>query len=579
MPPREPGSSVDPLDDARGRDQAASNASTPECRLAVAARRSTPSRQRRRLDRLLLASLSASLSASLFVSLLAGLLASLLAGCVYLPRAGLGPENDLPTASGTGRVCAAIGGCTAVDQPTATPQRGHLVWDPRAALDWRLAMIDGAESSIDLQYFVWKDRSGDLLLLRLLAAADRGVRVRLLIDDIHTAGQSSLLRTIDTHPRIAVRVFNPFQLRLGGRLWLTRVLEFSIDGNRLNHRMHNKLMVTDQAVALLGGRNIGDEYFGLSRHADFFDADIALGGEVVGELSAGFDQYWHSRWVYGVDQLLDLLPVRSSLERLRRRMERRLDRRAQFRALLEPVDWGAVLGQLRDGRPIEHAQVLIDRPELGWFASPDSSVAPLTAVGAAVQREALVVSPYFVLTSGLRALVADYAARGVDVTLITNSLGSTDVTLAHAVYEHDRRALLQAGVGLHEFRADARRQGKRTALAADRHVLHGKFFVLDRERVYVGSLNLDPRSLRKNTELGVVLTSPSLAADLAALFDTLRDPGAAWRVTLEDGGGYRWTSAEQSVVRPPAADARQRGSWLRRVMNALYRWLPVSSQV
>jgi cardiolipin synthase C len=510
------------------------------------------------------------------IRVLSLIVAAVLAGCVYLPRTADDAGSDRPQMPNTGRVCAAIGGCSAGDG-AADVERGHLVWEPREALEWRLAMIDAAESTLDLQYFIWEGRSGKLLLLRLLEAADRGVRVRLLIDDIYITGQDALLRAVDSHSGIEVRVFNPFQLRIGTGLWVPQALEFIVDGARLTHRMHNKLMVTDQAIALLGGRNIGDEYFGLSRRADFFDLDIALRGAVVGELTAGFEAYWNSRWVYPLDQLIDLLPSPKRLETLQRRMRRALGRRPDFQALLAPVDWQAVLDNLQHGHVIEHAQVLIDRPELGWFVSPDTIVEPLAAVGRAVEREVLLVSPYVVLTGGMRSLLEDYARRGVEVALLTNSLGSTDVTFAHALYERDRHALLTTGVQLHEFRADAELPGPaRVAKPAHRHVLHGKFFVLDREQVYVGSLNLDARSLRKNTELGVVLQSPTLATELRALFDALRDPQAAWRVSLDDNGRQRWTSGSETARRPPAADARKLPGTGRRIANMLYRWLPFS---
>ena len=448
--------------------------------------------------------------------------------------------------------------------------RAMVVGDPHLALTARLDLIEAAESSIDVQYFIWQnDPSGILVIDRLLAAADRGVRVRALIDDVQLEGLVSKINAITEHPNVEVRIFNPFSVRFGMPLRLFRLAEFAIDGNRLNHRMHNKLLVADNQAAIMGGRNIGDDYFGRSRKRDFIDTDLLLSGPIVPELSTGFDTYWNSGWAVPTDHLLQLELVGVEPEAVRERITERLEEYPELRALVVPDRVEALASQLLASHRLADAQSVVDDPDVTWGERPDQVADVLTELAESTQRRVLIVSPYLVLTPTLLELGRTLNGRGIDIQVITNSLTSNDVVIAHSAYARFRSTILETGTALYEFRGEGEiaRQDP-----AEEVSLHSKYILFDDDTVFLGSLNLDPRSLYLNTELGVILKSSSLVDELSAEFSRLISGENAWRV-VETDAGLQWHSAAGTLDRQPAKSGWQRfKSWF-------WSFLPLSGQI
>jgi putative cardiolipin synthase len=458
-----------------------------------------------------------------------------LAGCVYVSQTGPGPSSEALPPLDDSRLSRLLH----TDDGLG---RAMVVEDAGLALTSRLDLIEAAESSIDLQYFIWQnDPSGIFVIDRLLAAADRGVRVRALIDDVQLEGLVSRINAITKHPNIEVRIFNPFSVRFGMRLRLFRLAEFAIDGNRLNHRMHNKLLVADNQAAILGGRNIGDDYFGRSVKRNFIDTDMLL--------------------------RLELFEL--DLEAVRARIRERLEEHPELDRLIDPERVEVLARSLLDAHRLEAAEPVLDDPDVGWGQLPDEVASALTELARCCDSEILIVSPYLVLTPALIEIGDELENRGVRVAVVTNSLESNDVVIAHAAYARFRGAVLDSGAALYEFRGDP-------AMARDDPAedisLHSKYILFDDDTVFIGSPNLDPRSLRLNTELGVVLKSPSLVAELKETFTHLTSGENSWRVRRSEDG-FEWESAKGTVYRQPAKSGWQRfRSWLLML-------LPVTNQL
>ncbi len=499
---------------------------------------------------------------------LAGLVAISLAGCVYLkPLIDTNPSYAVPPRPDS-RLA------TLMHQTAGPPPpRALLVEDPQLALTARIDLIDAADATVDVQCYIWhNDTTGILVISKLLAAADRGVRVRALVDDIHLAGLVDRLNALDDHPNIEIRIFNPFSVRLRYEPGLIRLLEFAIDGNRLNHRMHNKLLIADNQLAILGGRNIGNEYFGRGRALNFFDTDILLSGAIVPELSQGFDKYWNSRWAHPVDALLNLTLSTADLDTVRKRVQRRLAKHPDLVQLANHADFADTIDQLLRSHALSWHTMMVDDPNVSWFDRPDKLAAELTEIALKAEREILVASPYLVPTGKLLGIAKTLVDRGVKITVLTNSLASNDLVVANAGYGRFRKRILATGIELYEMRADAPASRSLAQRPADKESFHSKYIVLDDELVFIGSPNLDRRSLHLNTELGVVLKSPTLARSLRASFETLIRPENAWRV-FDTPDGLRWQSAAGIVDKQPAT-----GPW-QRFLNAVLSLLPVSSQL
>lgn len=403
----------------------------------------------------------------------------------------------------------------------------------------RVALAEAAERSLDVQYYIWHgDMSGTLLFEALHRAADRGVRVRLLLDDNNTGGLDTLLATLDTHPMIEVRLFNPFP----HRQW--RWLGYISDFPRLNRRMHNKSFTADNQATILGGRNVGDEYFDAGDGLLFVDLDVLAVGPVVDEVSRDFDRYWSSDSAYGLEGLIPAAPAgaMAELETAASLVERDPAARDYVRALAEsPFRAALETGQV--GAEWVPVQLLSDDPAKGLGkAPPDSLVSERLreAVGTPA-RELQIVSPYFVPTTAGVDYLVGLARPGVRISILTNSLEATDVAAVHAGYAKHRKALLQAGITLYEMKRDAVAEPitPRKLTGSSASSLHAKTFAADRQRAFIGSFNFDPRSANLNTEMGLVVESPAIASGVANVFVELV-PGNAYRMQLRADGELQW---------------------------------------
>jgi cardiolipin synthase C len=417
----------------------------------------------------------------------------------------------------------------------------------------RVQMVNAAERTLDIQYFIFRaDVTGLLLTDAVLRAADRGVRVRVLVDDGETIAGDEQLLALDAHPQIEVRIFNPFAYR--GHFMFFRALEFAFSGSRLDYRMHNKLMVVDNAIALIGGRNVGDQYFQVDPKIQFSDDDVFAAGPIVKELSVTFDEYWNSAIAIPVRALGERKTSDAALAEYRKVLSehRRL---VQVQVQADGTDYasrvaaGEPLAGMISGRlPLvwAHAQLVCDSPEKKRV-DKDGMVGrlmhrPVAKAVAAVQSELLMITPYLIPGDEGMRLFSDLRKRNVRVRFLTNSLESANVLVAHSGYMHYRLPLLEEGVELYEVRSllgNARGSGETATMTRyGTYSMHAKLFVFDRQRLFVGSMNFDQRSMHLNTEIGLIIDSPELAQQTAARFEAMVSPPNSYELTLlpRDGG-------------------------------------------
>ena len=440
------------------------------------------------------------------------------------------------------------------------------------ALGARLTLIDAAERSIDAQYFLMKtDLAGVLFAGRLLQAADRGVRVRFLLDDVFTSVDDRALVLLDQHPNVEVRLFNP--IGRGGFYYLN----YAADFKRANRRMHNKSFTVDNQISIVGGRNIADEYFELKAGAEFRDFDMVAIGPVAGEIGKTFDRFWNHSLAVPMEAFVTDRDD-SNLDTVRAEMVEKLGSEAKSaysRAVGSPL-----IQDLVDNR-IElfpaSFEVITDEPDK--LVNPLSSehrtlVTRMAEVAAQAEFEVLVITPYFIPgVTGVR-FWRSLVDKGVRVIIVTNSLASNNHIPVHAAYARYRHDIIQAGVELYEIRVDA------TDIPTDKDdprfdsvTLHTKAVMIDRQFLFVGSLNLDPRSIDINSEMGVLVESPEMAAQLAQpYFETL--PERAYRLEEDEQGRLRWHGLidGREVVENKEPQA---GKW-RRFKAFLSRILPES---
>jgi putative cardiolipin synthase len=418
---------------------------------------------------------------------------------------------------------------------------GPLAWLSRVAL------ADVAEHSLDVQYYIYEnDRTGLILLQRLKAAADRGVRVRLLIDDNNNVGRDLQLAQIDRHPRIQIRVFNPLKYR---EEW-TRPFQYLFDLERANRRMHNKIFAVDGVAAIVGGRNVGDNYFNFDREQpNFRDLDLLIVGPAAADVGRAFDLYWNSKWAYPAQALVDEPPGPEEAKRAMAALDRYAAQNDEYQRSYPDAKRDYLQSLLRAHENLQWAdvEVVVDAPAkvAEHDETPRSRVYDrLRAEWGKASKEILVESAYLVPGEATMSLFAEARRRGASVRVLTNSLSSTDVAAVHAGYMKRRRELLRMGVELHEFQREPAEQPKKRG-AEDRNrmfdgesseaSLHSKAIVFDREVAWVGSFNLDPRSRGLNTEIGLFVHDPKTAGRLAEIVRANFEPGISWRVELENG--------------------------------------------
>jgi putative cardiolipin synthase len=452
----------------------------------------------------------------------------------------------------------------------------------------RLALADKAEHTIDLQYYIFaNDDTGKLVAQHLLTAADRGVRVRLLVDDITSSDAKPLYDALDAHQNIEVRRFNPFNTHQPNAL--SRAAQMLLEFRRLNRRMHNKSFIVDNKVAVIGGRNIGDDYFDAGDDHNYRDLDLLAVGPVVQEASRTFDAYWAdeaavpaSAFKAAENTEVDLAALRTDLAKHARKF-----------AQSDYVQ--AAAEELPDGPTADRsgtwfwgpATLVADKPDSidAGDDRPGLRMAPaLSAIIDAAREGVTVISPYFVPSDAEDKEFRDLLGRGVKFRLVTNSLASTDEPAVHVGYAEHRRSLLEAGAEIFELKPFAGRKQSLTEVGKDSSVgLHAKAFTVDGRYVFVGSMNMDNRSKLINTEMGFVVDSPSLAKAIDDYFNILRQPANAYRVTLSgkdddgdgkgDGSFLRWRTVENG--KPVLIKHEPEASAMRRAEVILLHLLPI----
>ncbi|MBQ0132716.1 MAG: phospholipase D family protein [Comamonas sp.] len=503
----------------------------------------------------------------------------LLAGCKLAPAQHHGETQtaiSLEASSAT-----RLGQAQQQLRTQASPQKQqsgiYAIKNPQEAFAARGLLARAAEQTLDVQYYIWRDdKTGWLLLHELLMAADRGVRVRLLLDDGGTAGLDAELHALNAHPQVEVRLFNPFVLR-GWLKPLGYVTEFS----RTNRRMHNKSFSADGQASIVGGRNVGNEYFGATDGVLFADLDVLAIGPVVQDIEHDFDRYWNHMAAYPVEQIvradstMDLAALRASGAAL---VQSPAAQDYQKALAATPL----VQHLLQATLPMEWAMthLISDPPEkIQAQAQPQQLIGEQLrrALGTPTQSLDL-VSPYFVPTDAGVAALTQMRQQGLRVRILTNALEATDVAIVHSGYAKYRRPLLQAGVQLYEMRSQAPDAGgaahafKLTELGSSGSSLHAKTFAVDGLRVFVGSFNFDPRSMQLNTEMGLMIESPTLTAQISQSFEQLI-PSHTYHVSLTDGGQLRWHSGIGAATK--TYEKEPQSTWYQRFTLRFLGWLPI----
>ena len=449
------------------------------------------------------------------------------------------------------------------------------------ALVARVALIDAADVSLDLQYYIFaNDTAGQIILAKTLSAADRGVRVRLLVDDLGTPVSQPWVTQLAQHPNIEIRIFNPVAARSG----ISRIFQQMTEFSRANHRMHNKLLVADGMMAVTGGRNIADAYFS-NDEILFQDIDIVCVGPVVKQAADSFDTYWNHVASVPVDFILPLEGARSSLS----------DLRAYSDNLLESVgqsDYGEALKETSLVRRVQSGELSFDWGRAQLYADPpdkatrhkevDRSQYLVTQLKQVLERSEdrlEISSAYFVPGKQGVAFLTGLEEKGVEVSVLTNALSSTDVAIVHSGYSKYREPLLEGGVELWELRTPEDRQTPQKWLSSDSQPsLHAKAFVIDDDRVVIGSVNLDGRSTIQNTEIAVYIESPALNAELAATFAEWTRPELAWKVVLDEENGLQWRATDDQDNLIVLSDDPGSSGW-QRFKIWLLSWLPIEKQI
>jgi len=449
----------------------------------------------------------------------------------------------------------------------------RIIRDGRPAFTARVALADLAQKTLDVQYFLWEtDATGRNLVDRLVRAADRGVRVRILVDDVNLEDRDAAIAALDAHPNVEVRLFNPFAHR-GSKL-----VGFLTDFGRVNHRMHNKLMVMDNAVAMVGGRNMGDPYFEVHPQFNFRDLDIAAAGPVVRDLSSVFDRFWNGHWSVPIAALVDRpyteADLRGALKQLREQIAREpyphpLDEDvARLRAQLDEIAVGGIWAR---GHVVWDDPASIDDPSLRRMRGQ------LVNRLERLEKELLIESAYFIPLGPGVELLKGLVGKGVRIRVLTNSLASNDVLPAFAGYSKVRDRLVSSGVELYEVRPQTGPFPQEIVSTGSRAGLHTKAMVFDRKDVFVGSFNLDPRSSLINTEAGLYVESPELAAMVAQYMDEGVKPDRSYRVLLDAGGRMYWVTEDGG--KPLRYDVDPLSTFWQRFNAGFIRLLPIEGQL
>jgi cardiolipin synthase C len=520
------------------------------------------------------------------------LVLALLAGCASLPAQHT--PRPPPVAVEHAPNAALVAPFAAGQAAHPTLSGYHLYSTGIDGLLLRLELIARAQSTLDLQYYIFHgDESGRIVTEALLAAARRGVRLRLLVDDGEAEPGDEQLLGLAGDPHVSIRFYNPFRYR--GHSRIARGVEFLLEKRRLDHRMHNKLFVVDGEVALVGGRNIGDQYFQVEPESQFADDDVFVTGPMVGQLSGAFERYWNSEFAVPAEFLT---PARRrdtrAAEQLAARHTEPLKATHADPAYPQKLAAGEPLASLLAGTgTVDWAagELAVDDPDK-WHVAAGQRAGSFMFDDVArairgAQREVLMITPYLIPSPDELALLEERAAAERRLRILTTSMEATNDPLAQAGYMHYRTALLKSGVQIYELRArpqSTRGSGESRRLTRlGNFSLHAKLLVFDRSSAFVGSMNFDARSHRLNTEIGIIVHSPPLAAQIAQRFDALTAPQNAYLVSLESPDAAHaapqlvWSAENDGrpvrLTREPA-----RSAWQRFEVRAL-TLLPIDAEL
>jgi putative cardiolipin synthase len=434
-----------------------------------------------------------------------------------------------------------------------------LLNDGPTALDWRLRAIDSATESIDLQTFLWSlDTVGALVLDHLVTAAERGVEIKLLVDDSFLLGEDDVLLELVRHPNIEYRVYNPYKRRSSSAA--TRQALNLAEFHRLDHRMHNKAMIVDNRVAIVGGRNLADEYFGLHDVANFRDLEVIVGGPVVLSVSAKFDAYWNDPWAVTIESLSHIEHTAADLDAARRVRDENVHVHAEQTDAERLAAWRELAADAFDGQ----ATLFADRPpEENPAAAGEAPVQVANALMAMIDastEEVLIVSAYLIPTPELEGAVERAVMRGVRIRMLTNSIRSNNHLTAHSAYRNHIHTLLDNGAELHEVRIDAMDRDiyMLSPIEEKKLALHAKALVIDDDKVFIGSANLDPRSLRINTEMGLLIESAALNTAVRKAVTPDFSKSNSWQLEMDEQGKVVWVSHDVTLTEQPAESEMQR---------------------
>ncbi len=435
----------------------------------------------------------------------------------------------------------------------------HLLNEGPDALDWRLRAIDSAVSSIDLQSFLWNDdTAGKLVMGHLVSAADRGVRVRILMDDSFLFAIEDKANALQSHPNISYRIFNPYKRR-SDSVVLREILNLG-EFRRLDHRMHNKAMVVDNRLVIVGGRNLADEYFGLHEESNFRDMELMGFGKLSRTVSDGFDNYWNNLWSVPIDSLDGETAFQEAMlnnikgdaiELSGVHEEETEDER--LKRWLELADQ-EILGDYR---------LLLDRPPSQSPVNPEDAPVQLAreiiSLLDAADTEIVILSAYLIPSSDFEDALERARQRGVEIRLLTNSIRSNNHLTAHSAYRNHVRELIDIGATLHEVRVDARDRAvyMQTPVLEKNLALHAKVMIIDGQQVFIGSANFDPRSLYINTEMGFIVDSPELSRVVLDAVQRDFHLENSWGLRLRDDGAVQWVSDSEVLDTQPHATFMQ----------------------
>ena len=457
---------------------------------------------------------------------------------------------------------------------TSQPHSGiRLLADPSEALQSRLQLAALATTSLDIQYYLWQaDNSGLGLTHEVLQAADRGVRVRILLDDIYHSGRDSAYQTLDAHPNVEVRLFNPM-----GNRGAAKQVNYALQMSTFNYRMHNKIFLVDGVAAVMGGRNIGDEYFGQDPSFNFQDMDAIALGDVAAEAGRAFDLFWNAEHAIPVDALSndpEHMPTAHQTHVLAEARER-VRPEGEHDPTAATANW---LNALSDELLWTEARVIVDRPDRS-SEHPDSAFMALAQDPSLRPEQSLVIQTAYLIPNGpTMGNIEVLGERGVDLKILTNSAQSNNHNSVHAFYVPYRKRLIEAGVDLYEVQGSGSLASYLDRVGDDgRAGLHTKALVIDERIAVIGSYNMDPRSRVWNSEIALIVDDADFAAEV--LEEMARDftPDAAWHVTLDENGKLVWSGEFDGEAVQFSKDPGT--SWWTRFVWGVMRILPLENEL